>query len=207
MSGLKEGDEQVSDLEIACLILEGEDRGLELLLQKHGGKVRGVLYGKYSQVLGGDMLDQLIFDGATKMWEGIENFDDTKGTLSGYFYIICHHLVMDVLRGRNKDRELGELLEEVQKSCDLKDEEEECLPDDSLIVDLYTVLSSLPKLQREIIKADLASGEKVAESNFLAEQHGTSRNSIIVSRNKARKKIREGLIALGYNESCWRKMT
>jgi len=71
--------------------------------------------------------------------------------------------------------------EEAPVSCDHRD--------DSRFDALHNAIEKLPPLQKAIIKADLAS-DGLADAGRLAEIHGTSKNTIYVSRFKARETIK-----------------
>ena len=58
-------------------------------------------------------------------------------------------------------------------------------------------LDDLGELQRAVIEADLACGG-TADAGRLAKIHGTTKNSIYVSRRKARKRIETELTRLGH---------
>ena len=61
--------------------------------------------------------------------------------------------------------------------------------DDPRLEGLCRAIEALPPLQKAIIKADLAAGG-LADAGRLAEIHGTSKNTIYVSRSKARETLK-----------------
>lgn len=68
----------------------------------------------------------------------------------------------------------------------------------ALVADLNSVIEKLPRVQKAIILADLAAGER-ADDEHLAASLGNTVNSIRVSRNKARKRIGEELTKRGHD--------
>jgi len=62
---------------------------------------------------------------------------------------------------------------------------------DPRLEDLHRAIKTLPPLQKAIIEADLAAGSGLADAGRLAEIHGTSMNSIYVSRSKARENLKK----------------
>lgn len=71
-----------------------------------------------------------------------------------------------------------------------------------LLRDFDDVIDHLPHLQRVITRADLAVGG-AADSVRLAAILGTSVNSIRVSRNKARHRIRSEMLKRGHFGDAW----
>ena len=55
---------------------------------------------------------------------------------------------------------------------------------------LREAIEVLPSLQKAIVQADLAAGTGVADAGRLAAIHGTTKESIYVSRFKAREALR-----------------
>ena len=66
-------------------------------------------------------------------------------------------------------------------------------------------VEKLPRLEREIIQADLASGSGVANSPVLAERLNSTPGAIRVLRSRARKRLREALVGRGFNLKTWRE--
>ena len=70
---------------------------------------------------------------------------------------------------------------------------------------LRDVISTLPRVQRGVIEADLRCGG-VADAGELAAELGTSKNSIYVSRNTARKTLRRVLTERGFEPTGERSL-
>jgi DNA-directed RNA polymerase specialized sigma24 family protein len=69
---------------------------------------------------------------------------------------------------------------------------------EQLLRDLKEAVEALPRLQRSIIEADLASVER-AEANRLAQVHGSTVSSIYATRSQAIKQLREEMRRRGHD--------
>ena len=110
-------------------------------------------------------------------------------------------MAVDVLKENNPGSH-GIKDQEAVENCLLdtaspEESETEQEKDGELIRELRTIVAWLPPLQRAVIEADLAC-RGTADAGRLAEIHGTTKNSIYVSRRKAKRKIEAELTRLGH---------
>jgi RNA polymerase sigma factor (sigma-70 family) len=192
---------EATDAEIAILMMERDEEGLRLLFRKHGPKVKGWLKQRYRHVLAELETDEALNVAAYKCWKSADSYDERRGSLGGWFLRIAQNAAIDILRQETRQRLKSIEYDPGDDSAGSESGEPDTPdggPKDSpLREDFRAVVEELPALQKAIIKADLAANG-VASAGRLAEIHGTSLNSIYVSRNKARDAIKRKMMARGY---------
>ncbi|MCA8958796.1 MAG: sigma-70 family RNA polymerase sigma factor [Planctomycetes bacterium] len=206
-------DPEVSDGEIVQLLRAHNPRGLTLLLRVHGPRVKRRLRVELAGMLSAPDLEEALYDAADHVWRGIQTFDERRGTLRGWFYAIAHHagvaiLRHDVLRrlGRAYDVDLAQVSSDGRHGIGSvsmgggpgRSDDFGVSPAKALLYSaLQDCISCLPPHQREIIQADLRSGD-VADARELAQFLHTTPNSIYVTRFNARKKLKQCLQKRGF---------
>lgn len=199
--------DQEDDLRIIFGLMEDRqelrEAALGDLLRKHGGTIKGMVWAKFGNALQEDEVHDVLIRTATKAWRYAASFDDRKASLGTWLVAIALREAADVLKentpefGRIDDEDS---VEDCLSDADATDDSEaETKKDDKLFRDLQTVITSLPPLQRAVIEADLACGG-TADAERLAKSHGTTKNSIYVSRVKAKKRIETEMTKLGHFE-------
>lgn len=174
-------------------ILDQDAAGLERLLILYGPKAKGYLKKHYGGVLSDIDLDAAIYQAADRVWRYAQSFDPNEGSLKSWFMRIVQTQALDIIEQNSKhsgaefDLEQHDV-EEYDEPLDAKTKQQ--------IEDLdYVIENKLTGLQQAIIRADLKSGD-VASVEWLARVHHTSRNSISVSRTKARQNIKKYMTEL-----------
>jgi len=175
-------DEQT---EIVCLMLDKEQEGIVRLLRAYARRVKWLLLAKFDGLITGAEADEIIQDAAFKAWQKIEQFDDTKAQLGGWFYKIAYHAAVDELRklpdGRDRPVELGiEPEAETRSPACLENDE----PPPEIEQDLLAEIETLGERQKLIIKADMAAGGE-ADAEILAKRLGIPKQYVYSYRNKA----------------------
>lgn len=198
-------DGQPDDLTLALQIMEGDRNGLRMLIRVHGPRVKGFLRKRFGDVLDDSELDEAFCRTVEKVWRYAARFDDRKGTLASWLIRIARNCAVSIL-GREQERDEHE--REYDPKYDPADDPSlsrvaEELADDHrgdqrLMKDLEDAIRRLPPLQQAIVRADLACPDGKADSQRLADQHGSTKNSIEVSRNKARATIEAELVKRGH---------
>jgi len=195
---------QPDDLEIALSIMEGNPDGLRSLIRVHGPKVKGWLKKQYRHVLDDFELDEAFNTALQRVWKYADRYDDRKGKLASWFLRIARNAALSILR-REQEESHHEL--EYEPSYDPADDRgvgnmvesgDPVAKNDRTMKDLDDIIRKLPPLQQAIINADLAAAADKADSARLAEMLDSSKNSIEVSRNKARTTIREEMLKRGH---------
>ncbi|MEQ8768189.1 MAG: sigma-70 family RNA polymerase sigma factor [Planctomycetota bacterium] len=180
------------DGEIVEALRRREEDGLRRLLSVHGGRVRGWLRMRFAGRLADQDIAEILHESAYRAWRNVDRFEESKGTLGGWLLRIAGNVAIDLLRreGRQRHELLGPAVEAARPA--------EPVPEGNgnLREVVRRLIDGLPRLQREILEADLAAGG-TAEAEPLASELGTTVNSVYVSRSKARRKLAEEIRALG----------
>lgn len=194
-------DDEEDDLRIMVNLTDDlddvRDDAIRDLLRKHGGVVKGMLRKVFRDTLTEDEVEEVLVRTATKAWKHAGSYDDNKAKLSTWLVAIALNEARDLIKENQADFALVDeefLAVQFAKS---EAEDEPTKQEKKVVRDFKVVLSRLPTLQRAIIEADLACGD-IADGERLAELHGTSKNSIYVSRNKARATIERELKKMGH---------
>ncbi|OAI41697.1 hypothetical protein AYO40_02575 [Planctomycetaceae bacterium SCGC AG-212-D15] len=188
------------DEELALRLMDGDQEALRTLIARFGGKVRNILRRRYGDVLQEQEIDSVLNNALFKVWRHARSIDLKRGSLGGWFLRIAQRCAFDLLSGELAHREKVLSLDpesDPVADCDDDGDDEEDARTRKRLKDLDDVIDALPPLQKAIIKADMAAGSQ-ADNGRLAARHGTSRNSIYVSRNKAYEAIRKGMRKRGH---------
>jgi len=184
---------KVTDSNIALTMAMGDQEGLRLLLERYGGRIRAFLVKYYSGSLQEGELNEAFNTAIYNVWRFADRYEESKGSLPSWCIRIAQNSARSIIR-----REAGYRLKNLEYDAMYDpagdppgDEVVEAAEqaDDRRVEDLYKAVEALPALQKAIIKADLAAGGP-ADAERLAEIHGTTKNSIYVSRSKARETLK-----------------
>jgi RNA polymerase sigma factor (sigma-70 family) len=193
------GVQSVDDIDIALMMMVGDPEGVEWLLKKYGGKVKAGLRRKFHRVLADLEIDEALNVATFKAFKAANKYDESKGSLRAWFYQIAHHAALDILREEKQHKASPpEFTPPRPAEVDAQEGDHGHPEQQKLLFDLMEAIASLPKLQKAIIEADLASEEGVADAQRLAQAHGSTMNSIYVSRSQAINKLREEMRRRGY---------
>jgi RNA polymerase sigma-70 factor (ECF subfamily) len=187
----------VDDIDIVLMMMEGDPEGVRWLLRKYGSKVKAGLRCEFGHVLAAPELEEALNRGAFNAFRAAQSYDESRGSLRTWFYAIARNAARDILR--SEERHQAEPLEHDPPWEPEREDEPPIDPrKDRLVRDLMEAVEALPRLQRAIIEADLASGEK-ADAKRLAQVHGSTVNTIYVSRSQAMQKLREAMRRKGHH--------
>lgn len=196
-------DAMADDVELALRMMEGDQDALRHVINHYGPKVKGALRRKYGRTVDSRILEEAFYRAAYALWTSAGEFDDSKGSLGGLFYTCACNEVVTILRKGDKaplvslDALDNNSQDSLTTKADAGDPSELSEEKRKLFADLQEVIAALPGNQRAITEADLAAGCD-ADNAYLAEMLGTTRNSVYVSRNKAREKIKLEMRKRGY---------
>jgi len=186
---------RITDSDVALMMAEGDQNGLRLFLEKHGGRIKAFLVKRYASILQDGELAEAFNTAMYNIWRFAERYDEGKGSLPSWCIRIAQRAAQSVIRRELKYRSKNlEYDATYDPAGDPPDEEVQGMPnyvDNSRLEDLRRAIETLPALQKAIIRADLAAGDGVADAGRLAEIHGTSKNAIYVSRHKAREHLKK----------------
>ena len=183
----------VTDSDIALRMAEGDQDGLRLLLERYGGRMKGFLVKRYADILQEGELDEALNVAVYNIWRFAERYDEGKGLLPSWCIRIAQRAAQSIVRREKKHRSKNLEYDASYDPADDRPAEETVQASDRAAdpkrEDLHRAIETLPPLQKAIIKADLAAESGLADAGRLAEIHGTTKNSIYVSRNKARENL------------------
>ncbi|MCA8963478.1 MAG: sigma-70 family RNA polymerase sigma factor [Planctomycetes bacterium] len=179
------------------MLRRGDPDGLRQLLLDHSGIIAARLRKDFARVLDDHEIEEAMSAMTVRIWKAAPRFDPTKGTLRAWASVIARNCALRVLEQRRRLRSspTPDLDQHVFRSGAASKPPAER---ERLIADLRSCIAKLPPLQRAILEADLDAGDAVPAAD-LAALHGTSANSIYVSRQKGRKSLISALRARGHD--------
>ena len=183
-----------SDSDIALMMAEGDQHGLRLFLERFGGRLKGFLVKYYSNVLQEGELNEALNAAVYNIWRFADRYDEGKGALSSWCIRIAQRAAQSILRRERRYRSKNLEYDASYDPAGDPPEEPVQAPgqiDDPRLEVLHRAIETLAPLQKAIIEADLAAGDGLADAGRLAEIHGTSKNSIYVSRGKAKENLKK----------------
>ncbi len=195
-----EGPTALRDRETVRLLKNRRPEGLHQVLTNYGPKVRWYLRKEFCGTLNEPEIDEAINLAAHRVWRWSKDYDEGKGTLRAWFYMISRSCALSVLRRESRQRRATEV-EDWDHTTVLIAQPRREAPSPihrKFIEDLRFCIDKLAPLQMSIIKADLRTGD-VADAGELAKTHRTTKNSIYASRSIARKRLKKELIKLGHS--------
>ena len=193
------GPEQNRDAITVQELASGNPEGLQHLLQDHGGLIKSLLRQDFGRVLDDSELDEVMNTMVAKVWKAAARFDAAQGTLRAWATAIARNSALNYLENRRRDSQrptpdLDRFAIAVAAPTSPTSDRQR------LLADLHRCIELLPTLQRAVLTADLEAGDAVA-AGPLAKLHGTTANSIYVSRLKGRIALRKSLADLGHTLS------
>jgi DNA-directed RNA polymerase specialized sigma24 family protein len=134
----------------------------------------------------GAVLNAVVFN----VWRSAGSFNPAKGNLEGWLYRIAEREAVNRIR---QGRPAGDTtLLDFDPPLIGRRPDDTSFTDQPRVKELLAAIDQLPRLQRAVIRADLAAGDK-ADDERLALQHDSNVNSIRATRTIARKKLRDML--------------
>lgn len=176
-------------------MLAKDETALAEMLADFAADVERSLKRRFREVLDASEVDEAINVAAVNVWRSASQFNPGKANLAGWFYKIAERELINGIRANGvhgvpleiepaeKER-IGWLSTSVPANA-------------QLLADLNNIIEELPGVQKAVVLADLAAGER-ADDDRLAKRLKTSVNVVRVSRDRARKKIHDQLIELGH---------
>lgn len=186
--------EATDDVALALRMMDGDEQALVAVLRLHAARVTHALRGKFRDVPEA-LLEDAVNRAAHTLWRKAADFDDAKGSLAGLFYTCACREVINILREGDKATFVS--LDLVADRPVANEPEPPTTKKTALYNDLIACIAALPPLQKAICEADLIAGCE-ADNAYLAELHRTTKNSIYVSRKKARDTIRSEMKKRGH---------
>jgi len=190
---------EIDDAMLARRMGQGDEDSFRLLLKNCGGRLKGVLNKRYREVLDASEIDQAFWDGAFNVWHHADRFDESEGTLEAWFLVIAIRAAVNIIRGekrhRHQDLQYDPSYDPVSWGGGTTTTRS--AQKSRLIHDLNEAIARLPRLQREIILADLAAEDGKADARRLAKRLGSTKNAVYAARSKALVSLQRSLSAEG----------
>lgn len=181
---------------------ERDGRGLRLLLHSHGARIRGMLRRIFGASLTDIEIDDALSRATFRAWQRIDSFDADRGALRAWYLTIARNAALEILRERRGLgwQNAGGDVDLLPAPTAVATSDDPAMltpaPSRAFLDVLQQCIDALPRLQRQVIRADLQSGD-IADAGELAAALQTTKNSIYVTRSNARKALRKALLARG----------
>ena len=204
------------DEDIVNLLKSRNSKGLQQLVKKYAGRARHNIRREFGGYLEASDVDEAVNQAAYQSWCSVKTFDADKGKLGTWFYVIARNAAIGVLKkdslrrrrrvfddvdfaslGPDQGTALGLGSSSTAAAAGQTEDERPSERQSVYVECLRSCIQKLPPLQREIIRADLLTGD-VADAGELAKLFDTTRNSIYVSRSAARKKLKAAMQRQGF---------
>ena len=169
------------DRTIIQLLRADPQRGFSLLLQQHGGRVRGHLRQRFPTLHEWELQDAVT----DAMLALAESFDETRGSLAAWFVLLAHQQAISRWRARPA---LPTAVGDPREVSDGAEGPLATLVSQERLRELERVIEQLPPLEQAVVEADIAAG-RAASARQLASELGTSAASIYAARRRARAKL------------------
>ena len=185
-------------IELIARMRHRDEAALEIFVRLNGPKVKHWIRSKYGSILQSVEIEEAISVTFYNAWRFSDRFDSSKGAINSWLIGIAKNAVLGILRGSKKHR---------SKHLEYDDSYDPAAVAQTSPIERFNEVESgkiraaineLPKLQRKVILADLASGG-FSDDARLADEFDTTKKSIQVSRSKAKKKLYRSLTELGLN--------
>jgi RNA polymerase sigma factor (sigma-70 family) len=188
------------DPETIRLLRLGDPEALRRILVDHAGRVLNLLRKEFRNVLDHQEIEDALSRATLRVWRSGKTYDPSRGTLAAWLYVIARNCARTIFDVKRRDAALSFVEDLDSTATSVADPDEGDEPrekSDGFAADVRDCIESLAPQQRAVLLADLAAGGS-ADTEVLADQLGTSRNSIYVSRNNGRKALRAALLARGH---------
>jgi RNA polymerase sigma factor (sigma-70 family) len=191
------------DPETIRLLRLEDPEALRRILVDHAGKVLALLRKEFHHVLDQQEIEDALSRATLRVWRAGKTYDPSRGTLAAWLYVIARNCALTVLDTKRRHSCLS-FVEDMDSqaasvttaaTAEMDDPQEE---PNAFAADVRDCIESLAPQQRAVLLADLAAGG-TADTEVLADQLKTTRNSIYVSRNNGRKALRKALLNRGHS--------
>jgi RNA polymerase sigma factor (sigma-70 family) len=185
------------DLELLIYrMAERDEAALAEFVESCGGKIKGYLEKHFGEYLREPEISAAVNMTFFNVWEGAERFRIEKGMPKAWMIRIARNAAIDILRGerRHRAKDLkSDLAYDPGDHCD-DDADASSSIDPWYVAQLEDIINNeLTGLEQAVAQTDLAVGGP-ADAERLAAQHGTSKETIYITRSKVRRKIRKMIL-------------
>jgi RNA polymerase sigma-70 factor (ECF subfamily) len=193
---------------IALKVFDDDETALTDILMYYAPRIEGALLGVFEGRLTAEDIEEVVSDAVRKFWKARGSYDDRKGSIRAFLYVIAKNRALDVLRlGWQKARQLEvsvekEFLENAcVEECHLGSVPEEELPSEArakLEAAVRETLAELPDAQRRILEEDAMAEGDIDAAELGRRLGGLPAGTIRVYRMRAREAFRKGMKKRGY---------
>jgi RNA polymerase sigma factor (sigma-70 family) len=180
-----DSSKDVNDQEIFRLLREDAQQGYTLLLQRHGGRVRGYLRKRFPSLDAAEVRD-CITDAMLAL---AGSFDPHRGTLPAWFLLLSHQQAAARVGTQRKRLAMENSPAELPEPPAGQEPWRELVTRER-IAELHKCIEQLPPLEREVVQADLEAGGGVPARD-LASSLATTEGSVYAARRRARRKLQQ----------------
>lgn len=177
-----------NDRQLVLRIIERDQDAVANLVEFLQERVMPVLAYRYRELLDEMELASVLNSVVLNVWRSAGTFDPARGNLEGWLYRIAEREAINRIRRDSAAKETT--MVDFEPSLKARRPDDTSWTDQPRVKRLLAAIEQLPRLQRAVIRADLAAGDQ-ADDERLARQHDTTVNSIRVTRSVARKKLRD----------------
>ena len=195
--------------EIALKIFEDDESALSDILLNYAPPIISIMTKKFKDQLNEQDIEDIVSISLMKFWNKRQSYDDKKGTIKAFFYIIAENTAKDYLRlGWYKAKQKEVILEKEYIEQSLVCEEHtnqlnhdtDCdEPSDETTKAIRQALDELPEIQRKIILADTMAGCEISSAELGKQLGGIPATTIRVYRKRAKEALYQAMKKRGFN--------
>src|SRR5437660_186190 len=118
---MQSSEESTNDVQQAMLDrLQANDTGvLTDILAAFGHKVESVLRMRFARVLSHEDIEDVLSEALLALWTTRHRINPQKGTLGGWFYILCRNIAINSLKRKCRDQTYAQCRATTERSsCD-----------------------------------------------------------------------------------------
>jgi RNA polymerase sigma factor (sigma-70 family) len=181
--------------DIIDLLKHDDPRALRLLLERSGRRIDSLIRGRFGNLLDADERQDLLQDALLKLWNRRDRFDENRGSIEGWFYLLARNQAIDYLRRRQRDDESADRRYRIQPEP-RSSQDREALH--RAILDLGEELN---ERQRRLLETEFVietQSLKVRSSPDLAAEFGLTPAALRQLRFRVKRKLEQFLRLHGF---------
>jgi len=201
-------DEQNLQDTIALKVFDDDESALTDILKHYAPRIEKALLKRYGGFLAAEDIEEVVSDAARKFWEARGSYDDRKGSIRAFLYMIAKNRALDVLRlGWQKARQLEMSVEKefLENACvdtrcpgSVIEDSEPSGANAERDKAVRETLAEMPDVQRRILEEDAMAEEDVDAAELGRRLGGIPSGTIRVYRMRAKEAFHKGMKRRGY---------
>jgi len=174
---------------------EDDTDALAGVLTSYGANVKAVLRARFFPALTDEDVEEVIAKGLFTLWQARSRVDLEKGTLGGWFYVICRNTAINMLKEKKvREGKFRQFLEERVAPDSTQIPSEESGARQFLV---RKIISELKPVDQAIVCAFVNSYGDKSWTTGLADQLGMTRNHIRVRWSRIKRLIEKRMTQKG----------